>query len=172
KRFLNLFCYTAPATVYAVAGGAVSTVSVDMSPVYLEWAGRNFKRNGIDEGTHRLIQADCLEWIAQCPTRFDLIFLDPPTFSNSKRMSETIDIQRDHVRLIVGTARLLAPGGMLLFSTNRSKFKIDTAGLADLRIEDISERTIPRDFERNPKIHRCWKITRGEKKAGNKFLDF
>jgi len=166
KRFLNLFCYTATATVHAVAGGAVSSVSVDMSPVYLEWAGRNFKRNGIDERTHRLIQADCLAWIADCSMRFDLIFLDPPTFSNSKRMSDTLDVQRDHVRLIVGTARLLAPGGILLFSTNRSKFKIDTAGLAGLAIEDISAQTIPRDFERNPKIHRCWKIRRYEKGSG------
>ena len=166
KRFLNLFCYTGTATVHAAAGGAASSVSVDMSPVYLEWAQRNFDLNGMGGKAHRIERADCLEWIADCTMRFDLIFLDPPTFSNSKRMRDTFDVQRDHVWLIQETVRMLAPGGTLLFSNNRLKFKIDSGALTGLTVADISAETIPRDFERNPKIHRCWKITRNEKGRG------
>jgi 23S rRNA (guanine2445-N2)-methyltransferase / 23S rRNA (guanine2069-N7)-methyltransferase len=158
KRFLNLFCYTGTATVHAAAGGAVSTVSVDMSPVYLEWAQRNFDLNGVGGKAHQIVRADCLEWIGLCKTRFDLIFLDPPTFSNSKRMQGTFDVQRDHAGLIRETARLLTPGGTLFFSNNRSKFKFDNEALSGLSVIDISAETIPRDFERNPRIHRCWKI--------------
>ncbi len=166
KRFLNLFCYTGTATVHAAAGGAASTMSVDMSPVYLEWAQRNLDLNGVRGSAHGLVRADCLEWIADCRMRFDLIFLDPPTFSNSKRMRDTFDVQRDHAWLIRETARLLAPGGTIIFSNNRLKFKIDTAALGDCTITDISAETIPKDFERNPKIHRCWTITPGEKRRG------
>jgi 23S rRNA (guanine2445-N2)-methyltransferase / 23S rRNA (guanine2069-N7)-methyltransferase len=162
--FLNLFCYTASATVYAAAGGARSTLSVDMSNTYLEWARANLELNGCAGARHALERADCLEWLerraAQDPS-FDLIFLDPPTFSNSKRMEGVLDVQRDHVGMIRRCLRLLRPGGRLVFSTNYSRFRLDTASLADLRIEDVSERTIPTDFERSPSIHRCFVVTAG-----------
>jgi 23S rRNA (guanine2445-N2)-methyltransferase / 23S rRNA (guanine2069-N7)-methyltransferase len=162
KRFLNLFSYTGTATVYAARGGATATTSVDMSPTYMEWARRNLALNGFAGARQRLIDADCLEWLPSCRERFDLIFLDPPTFSNSKRMRKSFDLQRDHVPLIRDTARLLAPGGILMFGTNRSKFKLNEKALSGYSVEDISGETIPRDFERNPRIHRCWKITQAE----------
>ncbi|OQW42796.1 MAG: 23S rRNA (guanine(2445)-N(2))/(guanine(2069)-N(7))-methyltransferase [Proteobacteria bacterium SG_bin4] len=164
KRFLNCFAYTGSATVHAIVGGAVSSVTVDMSNTYLEWAQRNFTLNGI-HGNHQLIRADCVEWLAgqakaKPRPQFDLIFLDPPTFSNSKRMDEAFDIQKDHVPLIRNAAALLAPGGILYFSTNFRRFKMDQAALAGLTIEDISARLIPEDFARDARIHYVWKITR------------
>jgi len=162
-RFLNLFAYTGTATVYAAAGGAAATTTVDMSGVYLEWARKNLARNGFREGArHRLVQADCLAWLDARPAdRFDLIFLDPPTFSNSKRMGgRTFDVQRDHPALLSAAARLLAPGGTLLFSTNSRQFRLDRGSLATLATEEITPATIPPDFQRNPRIHTCWKIRR------------
>ncbi len=163
RDMLNLFCYTATASVYAALAGARSTVSVDMSATYLDWARRNFALNGIDPRVHVLVQADCLWWLEQQAgdpraRRYGVIFLDPPTFSNSKRMQSTFDVQRDHATLVRQAARLLAADGVLVFSTNRQRFHLDLAGLAGLRIEDLSERTIPRDFARNATIHRCWLI--------------
>lgn len=162
KRFLNLFCYTATASVHAIKGGARASVSIDMSNTYLDWAKRNFDLNKIS-GDHRLIRADCMEWLAQQSQdkqaeKFDLIFLDPPTFSNSKRMDEVFDVQRDHVKLIEQAAALLADHGILYFSTNFRRFKLDREALTSLAIEDISRKTIPEDFSRNLKIHYCWKI--------------
>jgi 23S rRNA (guanine2445-N2)-methyltransferase / 23S rRNA (guanine2069-N7)-methyltransferase len=161
KRFLNLFAYTGSATVHAAVGGAKSTTTVDMSNTYINWAKKNLALN-IDQGPHEFIQADCLEWLAaeaQLANRhYDLIFLDPPTFSNSKRMDEAFDIQTDHVQLINNAISLLSPGGVLYFSTNFRRFKIDKQALSDLIIEDISAATIPEDFARNPKIHYCWRI--------------
>lgn len=159
RRFLNLFGYTATATVHAALGGAAGTTTVDMSATYLDWARRNLELNGIRGPRHQLIQADCLRWLAQARDRYDLIFLDPPTFSNSKRMEETFDVQRDHAELLRQALRLLAPGGMLIFSTNHRKFRLDCTALSGLQVEDWSRRTLPPDFERDPKIHRCWKIT-------------
>ncbi|MXS82788.1 bifunctional 23S rRNA (guanine(2069)-N(7))-methyltransferase RlmK/23S rRNA (guanine(2445)-N(2))-methyltransferase RlmL [Nitrosomonas oligotropha] len=164
KRFLNLFAYTGSATVHAAIGGAVSSVTVDMSNTYLDWARRNFVLNGID-GDHRLVRADCSQWLAEQAAarqkpQFDLIFLDPPTFSNSKKMDEAFDIQKDHVALIRNAAALLAPGGTLYFSTNFRRFKMDTDALSDWIIEDISAKMIPEDFARDAKIHYCWKISR------------
>ncbi|MGR9072973.1 MAG: bifunctional 23S rRNA (guanine(2069)-N(7))-methyltransferase RlmK/23S rRNA (guanine(2445)-N(2))-methyltransferase RlmL [Gammaproteobacteria bacterium] len=163
KTFLNLFAYTGSASVNAAKGGATKTVSVDMSKTYLDWAKKNMALNHTG-GNHEFIQADCLEWLereSQHPSaRFDLIFLDPPTFSNSKRMEMVFDVQRDHVRLIDRAASLLAPGGILYFSTNFRRFKMDRESLPNLRLEDISAQTIPEDFARNPKIHYCWRITR------------
>ncbi|MFH1569826.1 MAG: bifunctional 23S rRNA (guanine(2069)-N(7))-methyltransferase RlmK/23S rRNA (guanine(2445)-N(2))-methyltransferase RlmL, partial [Gemmatimonadota bacterium] len=160
RRFLNLFGYTGTATVCAAAGGALSTTTVDLSSTYLQWARRNLQRNGFSGTRHALVQADCREWLAAPPAEpYDLIFLDPPTFSNSKRMEGSFDVQRDHVELIAGAARLLAPGGVLLFSTNARRFELRTGELEHLACEDITRATIPRDFERNPRIHQCWRLT-------------
>ncbi|MDP1666014.1 MAG: bifunctional 23S rRNA (guanine(2069)-N(7))-methyltransferase RlmK/23S rRNA (guanine(2445)-N(2))-methyltransferase RlmL [Methylobacter sp.] len=161
KSFLNLFAYTGSATVHAAMGGAKSTTTVDMSNTYINWAKKNMALNA-NEGAHEFIQADCLEWLtieAQLANRhYDLIFLDPPTFSNSKRMDAVFDIQADHVQLINNAVSLLSPGGVLYFSTNFRRFKIDKQALSDLIVEDISAATIPEDFARNPKIHYCWRI--------------
>jgi 23S rRNA (guanine2445-N2)-methyltransferase / 23S rRNA (guanine2069-N7)-methyltransferase len=163
KDCLNLFCYTGVASLHMGLGGARSTTSVDMSRTYLDWARRNLELNGLAGGAHRLIQADCLTWLeeaAKAGERFDLIFLDPPTFSTSKRMQGTLDVQRDHVALIRKAMALLQRGGVLVFSNNLQRFKLDHAALADLRIEDLSHASIPRDFARNPRIHQCWKLAR------------
>jgi 23S rRNA (guanine2069-N7)-methyltransferase / 23S rRNA (guanine2445-N2)-methyltransferase len=159
--FLNLFCYTGSATVYAAAGGARTSVSVDMSNTYLDWARDNLELNGLRSPRHELEQADCLEWLMRqeaAAPRFDLIFLDPPTFSNSKRMEGVLDVQRDHVGMIRRSLKLMRPGGRLVFSTNYTRFKLDAEALRDLSVEDISALTTPRDFERNPHIHRCFEI--------------
>ncbi len=162
KRFLNLFAYTGAATVHAAVGGASMTTTVDMSKTYLDWAKQNLALNQI-KGEHEIIRADCMEWLTlevnkNQPRQYDLIFLDPPTFSNSKRMENNFDIQTDHVTLIYKTVGLLAPGGILYFSTNFRRFKLDKSALSDLTVEDISEETIPEDFSRNQKIHYCWRI--------------
>ena len=162
KRFLNLFAYTGTATVHAAVGGAKSTTTVDMSNTYINWAKNNMALN-TTAGEHEFIQADCLEWLnieARQPycRQYDLIFLDPPTFSNSKRMDDVFDIQNDHVLLIKNAVALLAPDGVLYFSTNFRRFKIDKPALSGLTLEDITAMTIPEDFSRNPKIHYCWRI--------------
>jgi 23S rRNA (guanine2445-N2)-methyltransferase / 23S rRNA (guanine2069-N7)-methyltransferase len=155
RRFLNLFGYTGTATVYAALGGAVSTTTVDLSATYLDWARRNLEMNGIGGSRHELIQADCREWLAHAKERYDLIFLDPPTFSNSKRMEDTLDVQRDHVELLHQALRLLTPGGLLIFSTNHRRFRLNRDALNDWQIEDWSRATLPPDFARDPKIHQC-----------------
>jgi len=159
--FLNLFCYTGSATVYAAAGGARSTTSVDLSNTYLDWAHENLLLNGFGVAQHELFRADCLEWLESQSVwgpRFDLIFVDPPTFSNSKRMEGVLDVQRDHVGMIRRSLKLLRPGGRLVFSTNYTRFKLDTEALVGLAIEDITAKTIPRDFERHADIHRCFVV--------------
>jgi len=161
KRFLNLFAYTCTATVYAAAGGAVSTTSVDMSNTYLNWAQRNFELNDLSPERNGLVQADCRIWLEEgvrSRERYDLIFIDPPTFSNSKRMEGVLDVERDHPALIDGCARLLAPGGLIVFSTNSQRFRLDDALSRRYDIQDISAKTLPRDFERNPRIHRCYEV--------------
>jgi len=160
RRFLNLFAYTGSATVHAVKGGALSTTTVDMSPTYTAWARKNFDLNGITGPEHRLITAECRAWMAQELRRYGLIFLDPPTFSNSKRMEDSFDLQRDHVQLIREAVRLLERGGILVFSNNNRRFRLDVEALAELAITDITRETIPRDFARNPRIHQCWQIER------------
>ena len=161
KRFLNLFCYTASATVHAGLAGATSTTSVDMSHTYLDWARRNLELNGLQGRAHELVQADVLRWLGDYRgPRFGVIFLDPPTFSRSKRMVETLDVQRDHATLIRDAAALLEPGGVLIFSTNFRKFRVDAGALVGLTVQDITRKTLPKDFERNPKIHQCFRITR------------
>lgn len=161
KAFLNLFAYTGSATVYAAAGNAKSTTTVDMSNTYLQWAEDNMTINGFTADKHRYVRANCLEWLQeaqQAPEKYGLIFLDPPTFSNSSRMEGVFDIQRDHVSLINMTANLLSKYGTLIFSTNRRDFKMDNEALSKLRIKEISRATLPKDFERHAKIHYCWLI--------------
>jgi 23S rRNA (guanine2445-N2)-methyltransferase / 23S rRNA (guanine2069-N7)-methyltransferase len=163
RRFLNLFAYTGTATVYAAAGGAAATTSVDLSRTYLDWAQRNLALNAaaLASRAHEFVQADCLEWLresARASERYDLVFLDPPTFSNSKRMQGVLDIGRDHAGLIEAGMRLLSPGGLLVFSTNAQRFRLDAALSERYVIRDVSAATLPRDFERNPRIHRCFEI--------------
>jgi 23S rRNA (guanine2445-N2)-methyltransferase / 23S rRNA (guanine2069-N7)-methyltransferase len=158
KRFLNLFCYTATASVHAALGGAQSTTSVDLSPTYLDWARRNLALNGLSEARHHLLQADCRDWLAECRQQFDLILLDPPTFSNSKKMPDTLDIQRDHVDLIHQAVRLLAPEGELVFSTNRRRFQLDPVVSELFAVEDVTRWSLDKDFERSAGIHQCWFI--------------
>jgi 23S rRNA (guanine2445-N2)-methyltransferase / 23S rRNA (guanine2069-N7)-methyltransferase len=167
--FLNLFCYTASATVYAAAGGARTTVSVDLSNTYLDWARDNLVLNGFSSANHELHRADCLTWLEQqgaAGPRFDLIFLDPPTFSNSKSMEGVLDVQRDHVGMIRRSMQLLRPAGRLLFSTNYTRFKLDQAALSDLAVQDITAPTIPKDFERHTRIHRCFSISSAAANVG------
>ena len=163
RRVLNLFCYTGSFSVYAAKNGAASTTSVDLSKTYLDWARRNFELNGLEFGRNRLVQADVVRFLEEeraSRDRYELIVLDPPSFSNSKRMQGVLDVQRDHVALVQGCLALLAPGGELLFSTNLRSFKPDAAALADVTMTEISEQTVPPDF-RNRRIHRCWRITPG-----------
>lgn len=159
KDFLNLFSYTGTATVYAASGGAASTTSVDMSNTYLDWARENLQLNDLKGREHRFIRADVLQWIREEKGSFDLIFLDPPTYSRSKKMESDFDVQRDHVPLLLDAARLLKPLGTLIFSTNRRGFSPDRQALAGLFVEDITEATIPKDFKRRPQVHKCYKIS-------------
>jgi 23S rRNA (cytosine1962-C5)-methyltransferase len=160
KRLLNLFCYTGSFTVHAARGGAVQSIGVDLSNTYLDWAARNFALNGLDLRRHRLERADARRWLeAATGERFDLIVLDPPSFSQSKAMRGVLDIQRDHAELLSGCARLLAPGGVVYFSTNLRGFKFDRAAAGDLEGEEISQRTVPEDF-RDRRVHRCWRFVR------------
>ncbi|WP_041523137.1 bifunctional 23S rRNA (guanine(2069)-N(7))-methyltransferase RlmK/23S rRNA (guanine(2445)-N(2))-methyltransferase RlmL [Gilvimarinus agarilyticus] len=161
KRFLNLFCYTAAASVQAALGGARFTLSVDMSQTYLNWASRNLAMNGLSESRNRLEKADCVKWLKEADQKFDLIMLDPPSFSNSKKMIDVLDVQRDHVSLIDQSMVLLDEGGVLYFSNNLRSFKLDSDALSRYQVEDISAATIDDDFSRNQKIHQCWRITRG-----------
>ena len=160
QRFLNLFCYTASATVYAAAGGATDSLSIDLSNGYLDWARQNFALNGLDPMRHRLERWDCLEWLrVGAEDRYGLIFLDPPTFSNSKRMQGVLDIQRDHPELIGHCMRRLTPGGLLVFACNAQRFALDAQIGARWQVTDVSAATLPFDFARNPRIHRCYEIT-------------
>jgi len=161
KRFLNLFCYTGAATVHAAAGGATRSLSLDMSKTYVNWAQENLALNGADASHHRVEQADCLAWLASKPSadqRFDLIFMDPPTFSNSARMAGVLDIQKDHGRMIRQAMQRLTSEGLLIFSTNFRRFKLDESLEEEFAVEEVSQDTIDRDFQRNPRIHRCWHI--------------
>lgn len=174
-RVLNLYCYTASASVHAARGGARQTVSVDTSNTYLGWARDNFALNGIKSevqdgrsgpirGQHALLRADCLRWLARAAEsgeRFDRIFCDPPTFSNSKRDDQDFDVQRDHVALIRAALAVLADDGSLYFSTNRRRFRIDDEALQDVAVQDITAQTLDEDCKRPPPVHRCWQIRHG-----------
>ncbi|ORU92423.1 MAG: 23S rRNA (guanine(2445)-N(2))/(guanine(2069)-N(7))-methyltransferase [Cycloclasticus sp. symbiont of Bathymodiolus heckerae] len=162
KQFLNLFAYTGSVTVHAALGGATTSTTVDMSKTYLDWAKNNFELNKLNLDKHQLVRANCMEWLdtaIQEQRKYELIFIDPPTFSNSKRMDNVFDIQRDHVELINKAAQLLTKKGTIIFSTNFRKFKLDEAALEKLNVQNISKQTLPKDFERNPKIHYCWNLS-------------
>ena len=161
KNFLNLFCYTGTASVYAAAGGAVTTTSVDTSKTYLDWAEANMRLNGFRndaEFSHSYVRNDCMEWLRKAMGRWELIYLDPPTFSNSKDRREIFDLQKDHEELIRLALSRLADDGLLIFCNNFRKFKMSAELESDFLIEEISEQTIDPDFERKKSIHRCWKI--------------
>ena len=164
--FLNLFAYTGTATCYAADGGAARTTTVDLSNTYLDWARRNMELNGFTGRAHRFVRADVLGWIAEQlrrRERWDLIFCDPPTFSNSTKMGErTFDVQRDHVELLGDLSRLLTPNGRAIFSCNLRTFRPDREELerAGVSLEDITEQTIPEDFSRNKRIHHCYIVRR------------
>jgi len=161
KSLLNLFCNTATATVQAALGGAKSSLSIDMSNTYLDWAQRNFELNSISSSKHQLLRADCLKWLEQEGDQsFDVIFLDPPTFSNSKKMESVLDIQRDHPELIRQAMAKLKTEGTLVFSNNFRKFKLDELISRQFSCENITPQTLDMDFERNPRIHNVWIITK------------
>lgn len=158
-RFLNCFCYTATASVHAALAGAITT-NVDLSRTYLQWGEDNFKLNHLDVRRHHFIQDDCVEWLRRCREWFDVIFLDPPSFSNSKRMPTTLDVQRDHIVLIDSAMRLLLPGGKLYFSTNLRHFKLSPLISERYDVKDISAETIDQDFKRDQRIHQCFILTK------------
>lgn len=149
KKILNLFAYTGSFSVYAAAGGAKEVVTVDLSKTYLDWAERNLRLNGFDDaGTYKIVHADVKQYVKTLPAgQFDLIVMDPPTFSNSKRMDDLLDIQRDHVQLINDCMAALTENGVLYFSTNLRTFKIDTAKIQAATVKDITKATTPFDFE-------------------------
>lgn len=162
-KFLNLFCYTGSASVYAAAGGAASTTSVDLSQTYLDWAGRNLRQNGFQGRRHQLVKAHCLDWLKRERGTYDLIFLDPPTFSNSKRVSGHFDLQEDHLQLLRLTMARLAPAGSLIFSTNRRNFHLAPEASEEWQVEDWTEKTLSDDFHRKPPAHRCWILRHGNR---------
>ena len=169
RSFLNLFAYTGTATVYAAGGGARASTTIDMSRTYLDWARRNLVLNGLAGPQHGFVQADCLAWLeAEAPAprrRYGLVFIDPPTLSRSKRMDREFDVQRDHARLLGLAARLLEPDGMIVFSNNYQRFRLDAEAAASFEVEDLSRATLPEDFARNPRIHVCY-LLRSRPPAG------
>ena len=181
-RFLNLFAYTGTMTVNALAGGAIASTSVDLSATYLRWAQRNLAANGFEAtlelddaspqsaAAHRLVRADCLRWLSTAEGEHDLIWLDPPTFSNSKRMGRaTFDVQRDHADLIrLAARRHLAPGGTLLFATNRRGFEVTLADLRDLDVKDLSRASLPFDCERAANRHHLFQISRPQRRPARR----
>jgi 23S rRNA G2069 N7-methylase RlmK/C1962 C5-methylase RlmI len=161
KRFLNLFGYTGAFTVYAAAGGAASTTTVDKSATYIDWARENLSLNDFTGPDHRLVQSDIRAFLDGLSTRdeWDLVVLDPPTFSNTKGLETPWDVQRDHGSLLRQLSRHIIPGGVVFFSTNFRRFKLDEGALTDFTVRDITRQTIPEDF-RNQRIHACWRLVK------------
>ena len=160
KRFLNLFAYTGSFTVYAAGGGAVSSTTVDMSNTYQDWSKRNFELNGMDLKRHKLVRADVFAFLEQAvkeKQQYDLIVMDPPSFSNSKKMAGVLDVQRDHPHLINQCLQLLAKDGALFFSNNLRSFELEPEKFGPCKVRDISKQSVPEDY-RNKKIHQCWLI--------------
>jgi len=162
KDFLNLYSYTGAASIQAALGGSRSTTSVDHSKTYLAWYRKNLAHNGLSEARNKLCQADCQTWLETSDDSFDLILLDPPSFSNSSRMNNYLDIQRDHIDLVHASMARLRENGILYFSTNFRKFEIDGNLEKKYLIEDITKETLDPDFRRGKPIHRCWKISHGK----------
>lgn len=160
RRLLNLFAYTGSFTVYAAAGGAAASLTIDLSNTYLEWAKRNLALNHLDGPQHRFLRADVKQWLQEpVQETFDIIVLDPPTFSNSKAMRDILDTQRDHPLLINQCLERLRRDGILLFSTNYRQFKLNTEEIKSENIREITGQTVPPDF-RNKRIHYCFEIKR------------
>jgi 23S rRNA (guanine2445-N2)-methyltransferase / 23S rRNA (guanine2069-N7)-methyltransferase len=161
KRFLNLFGYTGAFSVYAAAGGALSTVTVDLSNTYLEWARRNMNLNGLDGPSHRFVPSDAMNFLTDLPEVpcYDLAVVDPPTFSNSKKTDAVWDVQRDYAGLLNCVLGRMVPGGVIFFSTNFRRFKLAEGELRGASVREISRKTVPEDY-RNQRIHRCWRIVR------------
>lgn len=161
KRFLNLFGYTGSFTVYAAAGGAKSTTTVDLSATYLDWARENMQLNGFTGPEHQFVRDDAMEFLqrGRRGQAYDLVVVDPPTFSNSKRLEDIFDVQRDHVELLGRVLEWMVPGGLIFFSTNFRRFKFAEEKISGATIHEISRQTVPPDF-RNRRIHRCWRIVR------------
>lgn len=161
KDVLNLFSYTGSASVHAAKGGAKSVTTVDMSNTYLNWAKDNFMLNGLVGRQYQFEQGNCLQWIKDCIHQFDLIFIDPPTFSNSKRMEDSWDVQRDYLNVLGDLKKLLRSNGEIIFSNNKRKFKMDLNAMKEmgLNVENIDNHVLPLDFKRNPQIHNVWSIT-------------
>lgn len=157
-RVLNLFCYTGSVSVHAAAGGAVRVVSVDLSSKYLDWAKNNFSANELFGGRYEFVRADVCQWLKDCNEQFDLIFLDPPSFSNSKKMASDFDVQRDHYEMVMHCMKRLSPNGKLFFSNNLRSFKLDSRIVELMNVEDMSKATIPPDFH-NQLIHKAWLIS-------------
>jgi len=162
KSLLNLFAYTGSVSVQAALHGASSITTVDMSNTYLNWAQDNFALNKLNGHKYQFIQADCLDWLKKNITAFDIIFIDPPTFSNSKRMEDSFDVQRDHVALIIDALKSLAAGGEIFFTNNKRNFKMDFDAMEalGLKAQAMSDVTRDKDFARNKHIHNSWSITR------------
>jgi 23S rRNA (cytosine1962-C5)-methyltransferase len=165
-RFLNLFAYTGSFTVHAARAGSNNSITIDLSNTYQAWTARNFALNGIDTHRHWLVRADAMAWLdgaVAAGERFDVIVLDPPSFSNSKKMLGVLDVQRDHVQLVSQCQELLADGGELFFSTNLRSFEIDPSLVQQFALRDISRQTVPEDFRRpsRPGPHRAWHARRG-----------
>ena len=161
KNVLNLFAYTGAFTVYAAAGEAQSTTTIDLSKTYIEWAKDNMNLNGFSQAHHHFLQTDVLQYLAKPPAgaMFDLVILDPPTFSNSKRMFDVLDVQRDHVMLLNQALAITTRGGVVYFSTNYRRFKMQTDLLHASVIKDITPQTIPPDF-RDKRIHQCFRLVK------------
>lgn len=160
RRVLNLFAYTGTSTVAAALGGARSSVSVDWSNTYLDWAGRNFESNDLSAASHVRIRADCREYVRESRDHFDLAIVDPPTFSNRSGVTDDFEVQRDHVALLVAVSRRMADGGIILFSTHATRFELDAAGLTAFTIREVTRRTLHEDMRRNPDIHRAFTLIR------------
>jgi 23S rRNA G2069 N7-methylase RlmK/C1962 C5-methylase RlmI len=159
KRVLNLYGYTGAFSVYAAAGGATTTTTVDLSRTYLTWANRNFIANQLAGPSHRFVREDAMTFLQNAPhdARYDLAVIDPPTFSNSRRTENVFDVQRDHVAILQQTRKRMATGGVVYFSTNFRKFTLADEAIVGFDAREITGKTIPEDF-RNKRIHRCWRM--------------